>query len=81
MNKNKLKWKSKHFNGTVVATLGKDIIQFQIEDGGLTRYIDTMGWFCDPNELKILMDELNREMPSNYCVCLKNGSPKYMKMC
>ena len=77
---NKLKWKSKHFNATVVATLGEYIIQFMIGNG-VTRYIDTTGFGCDTNELKILMDELNHELPNNLCVCLENGCPKYLKKC
>ena len=78
---NKLKWKSKHFNKNVVATLGKYMIQFQIGDG-VTRYIDTTGFgIVDVNDIKILMDELNDEMPSNLCVCLENGIPVYLKKC
>lgn len=77
---NKITWKSKHFNTTVIATLGKYLIQFSIGKG-LTRYVDTTGAYCDANELKILMDELNHELPNNLCACLENGIPKYLKKC
>lgn len=75
---NKITWKSKHYNTTVSACLNKYVIQFMIGEG-LSRYVDTTGAFCDSNEIQILMDELNHELPKNIAVGLNNGVPVYYK--
>ena len=76
---NTIKFKSKKYKKNITAELQKYDIMFKIEEqAGIERCI-FLSFPDDDYDIIVLLDELNKALPKNMCVCVENGIPTYYK--
>jgi hypothetical protein len=74
---NTIKFKSKNYGMNITAKLGEYNIIFEIEEKpGIKRCVDIL-FPADDYDITVLMDELNRALPDNIAVGIKNDLPVY----